>query len=245
MQLKNINAHTDSGPYLQINEDGYDFDINNQLFMILDGFGGSGIGDQTVRMLKENLSKYYTNFAIDPDATFPFYFSPKYLVEGNALINSMLYTHNLLMQENIKKEVSKRGGSSAILACKSESILTLSSVGNCNAYLFRKGSIRKIFSEDSFLHLSNDNYDFHLKTMPLSGFGLFADLYYQIKEVRIFEEDIILLMTDGVYGRLLEDEIKDILGRKHIENKDKIKQLCELSNERGNLDNQTVMILEF
>ena len=37
-----------------------------------------------------------------------------------------------------------------------------------------------------FQFLSNDEYESHLKTMPLSGFGLFPDLYYQVKEIRIF-----------------------------------------------------------
>lgn len=245
MQLKNICAHTDTGPFLEINEDGYDFDLNNQLFMIFDGFGGAGVGDVVVRTLKENITKFYSNFAIDPDSTFPFFYGPKFLLEGNALINSMLYSHNLIMQDNFTKEMNRRGGASALIGCIAESVLTLSCVGNCNAYLYRKGLISKIFSEDSFVHLSNDSYDGHLKTMPLSGFGLFPDLYYQIKELRIFNDDKVIFMTDGVYARILEDELKDIINRNNIDNKEKINELCQLANSRGNLDNQTIMILDF
>lgn len=245
MQLKKISAHTDSGPYLQLNEDSYEFDLNNNIYMVLDGFGGSGVGDHASRILKENLVKFYTNLSADPDSTFPFFFSSKYLIEGNALVNSMLYSNNLLIQENVKKEVSKRAGASAIIACKSESLLTLASVGNCTAYLFRRGVFKKIFQEDSFIFLSNDDYDSYLKTMPLSAFGLFPDLHYQIKELRIFEDDLIVMMTDGVYARILEEEMRDIIGRSNKEMKSKIKLLFDLANQRGNLDNQTVMFLEF
>jgi serine/threonine protein phosphatase PrpC len=245
MRLKTITAETHNGPYLELNEDGYDFDLDNNLYLVLDGFGGSGIGDDIVRQLKENLKHFYTRIAADPNSTLPFFYSPKYLIEGNAMINSMLYSHNLLMKNNMAKEISQRGGASGIVLSKADSILTMASVGNCNAYLYRKGVLKKVFIEDSFLFLSNDNYDSHLKTMPLSGFGLFPDLYYQVKEVRLFEGDMVLVMTDGVYARLLEDEVKAILSRPVSNQKLKIKELFDLSNQRGNLDNQTAMILEF
>lgn len=245
MQLKTISAETHAGPYLELNEDGYDFDLDNKLFMVLDAFGGSGIGDNVINLLKENIKHFYTNIVIDQDSTLPFFYSPKYLLEGNCLINALIFTNNLLMKENMIKDVSKRGGSSGIFAAKSESILTLASVGNCSAFLYRRGTLTRIFMEDSFRFLSNDNYDSHLKTMPLSGLGLFPDLYYQIKEVRLFEGDMIALMTDGVYARLLEDEIKDTMSRPDSSLKNKITDLFGLANRRGNLDNQTTMILEF
>lgn len=245
MYLKSINAQTEAGPVLQINEDGYDFDLNNHLYMLFDGFGGAGVGDRAVAKLKENLKKFFTKIAFDQNATLPFFFSPKFLIEGNALINSMLYCHELLYKDNLQKEVAQRGGSSAMLMVKSESILTLVSTGNCVAYIYRRGKLKKIFVEDSYLFLSDDDYDGHLKTIPLSGFGLFSDLYYQVKEVRIFEGDLVIAMSDGVYAKILEEELRDTLGRRNVNQKIKIQELLKLANERGNLDNQTAMILEF
>jgi PPM family protein phosphatase len=245
MRIKSLSAESDQGPFLQINEDSYDFDLDNNLFMVLDGFGGVGIGDIAITKLKENIKKFYGQVAEDPDATLPFFFSPKYLLEGNALINSMLYSHNLLMKENMQKEISARAGASGVVMSKAESILTLASVGNCASYLYRKGIFKKIFIEDSFAFLSKNDYESHLKTMPLSGFGLFPDLYYQVKEVRLFEGDLIVLLTDGVYARLEEDEIKDIITNPRLEPKKKIAELFSMANGRGNIDNQTAMILEF
>jgi serine/threonine protein phosphatase PrpC len=132
-----------------------------------------------------------------------------------------------------------------LFAALGESILTLSAVGNCTAFLYRKGKFQKIFLEDSFSLLSTDNYDAHLKSMPLSGFGLFPDLYYQVKEVRVASGDLVVLMTDGVYSRVEEDEIKAIVSNPSAIQKEKILELFALSNKRGNLDNQTTMILEF
>ena len=245
MELVNFSVESHQGPFLNINEDGYDFDLENDLFMIFDGFGGSGIGDQCVKELQLNIKKFYQNFIVDRNSTLPFFYSPKYLIEGNALINAALISHQELYKQNLEKDVSSRGGASSIIAAKSESIISLLSLGNCRAYLIRNGVVNTLFNEDSYRFLTHDKYDSHLKNIPLSGFGLFPDLHYQVKEVRIAENDRLVLVTDGVYGRVDESELEACINRHTLNIKNKIHELFELSNKRGNLDNQTCMILEF
>ena len=84
-----------------------------------------------------------------------------------------------------------------------------------------------------------------MKNIPLSGFGLFPELHYQVREVRVSEGDQVIFLTDGVYGRLESQEIMSSIQKFSINTKIKIKELFELANNRGNLDNQTCMILEF
>ncbi len=245
MILQNFSVETHQGPYLNINEDGFKFDFDNEMFMIFDGFGGAGIGDKCVDTLKEAIGHFYNNFVFDRDKTLPFFYSSKYLLEGNALINAALLAHHKIYKENLERDISKRGGASGILAVKSESILTILGTGNCRAYIHRKGNILPIFTDDSYLLLSHDHYESHLKNIPLSGFGLFPELHYQVREVRVSEGDQVIFLTDGVYGRLESQEIMSSIQKFSINTKIKIKELFELANNRGNLDNQTCMILEF
>ena len=245
MILQNFSVETNHGPYLNVNEDGYAFDFDNELYMIFDGYGGAGLGDKCVEKLKENVSKFYNNFVFDRDKTLPFFYSPKYLLEGNALVNAALLAHHSKYKDNLGKDIARRAGSSGIIAVKSESILTILSTGNCRAYIHRQGQIRKIFEEDNYLNLSHDNFDSHFKNIPLSGFGLFSDLHYQVKEIRIKAGDQVLFLSDGVYARLDDVEIKSSIQKLSMNLKVKIKELFELANNRGNLDNQTCMIMEF
>src|SRR5688572_25316824 len=115
MRLKAYAAQTHQGPYLQVNEDAYDFDFENELFMILDGFGGSGIGDKAVEKLKLDIKTFYTQLSDDPDATMPLYYNPRNLLEGNAIINSMMNAHQGLVNANNGKPVNQRAGSSALV----------------------------------------------------------------------------------------------------------------------------------
>ena len=245
MELKKFSAQSHQGPFLDINEDGYDFDFENDLYMVFDGFGGNGIGDLAVDNLKTNIKSFFNNFVKDRNSTLPFFFSQKYLIEGNALINAALLSHEKLYKSNISGDHSKQAGATGIIAVKSESILSILSVGNCRCYLSKKGVIYSIFADDSFRFLNSDLYESHNCQIPLSAFGLFSDLSYQLREIRVSEGDKVLFVTDGVYSRLNDQEILSSISTQTIDINSKIKDLFELANQRGNLDNQTCMILEF
>jgi serine/threonine protein phosphatase PrpC len=244
IELKSCSAETHQGPYLNINEDAFEYDYNKGLYMILDGFGGSNIGDKCVDNIKDMMKSFYGRVSEDPDSTLPFYYSTRYLAEGNALINAVMYTHKNVFKENITKEVSQRAGASGIFAALGDSLVTLSSIGSCSAYLFRNGHLSSIFIPDNYELLSSEDHENHLKTLPLSSIGLYKDLQFQMKEVKVIEGDQIVLLTDGVYSRIDESELSHTLSSVHNP-KEKINTLFKLSNSRGNMDNQTMMILEF
>jgi serine/threonine protein phosphatase PrpC len=63
--------------------------------------------------------------------------------------------------------------------------------------------------------------------------------------VRLAEGDKVVLLTDGVYAHLNEEELLYILNKAVPDSQEKINGLLKLSNSRGNTDNQTAMILEF
>ena len=136
IKLKSYAAKTETGPYLQVNEDDIDIDLMNHLYVVYDGFGGSNIGDKCVSISKENIKKFYTKISSDPDSTLPFYFSPKFLIEGNALINAVNLAHREILKLNASTEMSERGGVCLLAAAQSENILTFVSTGNCMGLLF-------------------------------------------------------------------------------------------------------------
>lgn len=245
IELKSYGLLTSQGPHLNLNEDLALADLVNNLFMVIDGFGGSNIGDKAAAIIRDSLKRSYTKITSDPDATFPFFFSQKYLIEGNALINALNVAHQNLTRENENKSMSNRGGGSVVTAALAENILTLVSSGNCGAYLYRKGHLSTEILPDSMKSLSRDRFSSYLHTMPMSGVGLFEDLHYQVKELKLAPGDLIILLTDGVYARLEESEIKYTVEKNLDSELETIKELFKLSNDRGNLDNQTGLLLQF
>jgi len=245
MKLKRFASKTHQGPYLELNEDEMEVDINDNLFFVLDGFGGSGVGDKVAALVKQNLKLSYTKMGHDPDATMPFFYSHKYLLEANALINAFHATHQKVKQRNTAFQMQDKGGASALAVSFSENHLNLVSVGNCKAILYRKGQLAPIVIPDSLCSFSSDSYQGLHQTCPMSGFGLFDDLQVMVKELKIVEDDQVILMTDGVYARLQDDDIKYILDKTELAYHKKIDELFKLVNERGNMDNQTTVLLHF
>jgi serine/threonine protein phosphatase PrpC len=245
MRLKAYAAQTHQGPYLQVNEDGYEFDFENELYMVLDGFGGSGVGDRAVDKLKQEIKTFYTQISDDPNATMPLYYNPRNLLEGNAILNSMMNAHQNLLKNNHEKPVNQRAGASAIVAVKADSLMILVGVGNCCAYHFRRGSLNKIIFEDTFKFLSKDQFEFKFRTTPMSAIGMYPEMGHQLKEIRLSEGDKVVLLTDGVYSQISEEELLYALNKSSPDANERINSLLKLSNSRGNTDNQTAMILEF
>lgn len=245
IELKSYALQSHQGPHLNLNEDVVDVDITNNLFLMIDGFGGSNVGDRAAAMIKDTIKRSFTKIAIDPDSTLPFFFSHKYLIEGNALINAFHTAHQSVNRDNENKNMDNRGGGSVLAAALAENIITLVSSGNCTAYLYRKGRLTQEVLPDSLGQLSRDNFQSYMHSVPMSGIGLFEDLHYNVRELKLTEGDTILILTDGAYGRVDQDEIKHVLEKNQNRELDVIKELFKISNSRGNMDNQSALVLQF
>lgn len=244
IDLKSYGMQSNQGPHLNLNEDLVEADIVNNLFILVDGFGGSNVGDRAAMMVRDQLKRSFTKIAVDPEATFPFFYSHKYLIEGNALINAFHKAHQAINKDNEQKNLDNRGGASVIAAAISENILTLVSTGNCVAYLYRKGLLSLEILPDSLVSLSRDSFQSHLHSVPMSGIGLFEDLHFSVRELKVGEGDQVIMLSDGAYSRLSAEEIKYTVEKNNSE-LEIIKELFKLSNDRGNLDNQSGIILQF
>jgi len=105
--------------------------------------------------------------------------------------------------------------------------------------------MHKIIEEDTLQFFSLNEFDNQFKTAPINAIGLFEDLQVQTKEIKINVGDIFLFLTDGVYARLQSSEIKYMI--EGIENKgmEVLEKLFYTANARGNVDNQSALLLNF
>lgn len=245
IELKSYGLYTNQGPHLNVNEDLVDVDLNNKLFLMIDGFGGSNIGDKAARLAADVIKRSYTKIAIDPESTLPFYYSHKYLIEGNAVINALFSAHQSILKENDPKPLSQKGGASVLVGALAENVMTFASTGNCKIYLYRQGHLKELIIPDTMETLNRDDFSSYNHSIPMSGLGLFEDLHYQIKEVKLSENDVLIFLTDGIYSRVDESEIKFHIEKNLDRETEILKNLVKLSNDRGNLDNQSGLVLQF
>ncbi len=232
-ELKSYSFETHQGPHLNLNEDLIDIDLNLKLYLLLDGFGGSGIGDRAATQIKDNIKSFFGKIATDPDSTLPFYFSSKYLLETNALVNAFRSSHEQIAKENLARSIFNRGGASVMALGLAGNIATIVSTGNCKALIYRKGNLFAQVLPDAFANA------------PMSGIGLFEDFHYQVSEFKIRKDDALLMLTDGAYERCEQEKILEIINKNLGNEKIIIQEIFNYANDRGNLDNQSIMFLQF
>ncbi|MCB9095001.1 MAG: hypothetical protein H6621_08045 [Halobacteriovoraceae bacterium] len=247
LEIKRYYAKTSQGPYLNVNEDTCDCDLEKSLFMLLDGFGGAGIGDKTVNFIKEQLKSFYFKTTEDLDATMPFYFNFHYGLELNALINSLICSHRLLLKENEEKPLNQKGGASGLFACQSDDLINVVSIGNGSAFLFRGGELLRIFDrEQCFDSLTIKKPGPFTSNIPNSTIGMYYHLDYFVKEVRLIEGDLLMMATDGAVNRLGNADLTRIIGSSSNNSLMNIaSQVFSENNSLGNKDNQSIILMEF
>lgn len=245
MELISYAGITEQGPFLKLNEDDLETDMGNNLFAVFDGIGGTGIGDVAVADVKKHLSTFYTRISGDPDSTLPFFYNEKFTLEGNALLNAIQCAHIKLKEANLPKPINERGAVSLAGVSFSDNLINIVSVGNCIVKSYRKGKIETLLRPDILSEISRDDHNPANLSCPMNALGLFDKLHFEIKEYRPDEGDLVLLMTDGVYTHVNDEELKFILQKDRLSLKEAAGELLELANSRGNLDNQTCLLLKF
>lgn len=245
IELKTYTAISDQGPYLQINEDLVDVDLKNNLFLLLDGFGGSNVGDKAAILLKDTIKKFYTRFGEDPEATLPFFYSPQFLLEGNALINYAKYTHEVLMKDNIDKEMNNHGSASGVIVSQSENVINIFSTRNCMVYHYSKGKSKRLVAPKNYENLGLDHFDRSFQTFPTSTFNLYTDLYYEMTKVKVTDNDMLILLSDKTYKHINTNKLNHIMKNQKVSLREYADEIFSLNNSQRNLDNQSCIILNY
>ncbi len=245
MEIKKLLSKTDQGPFLDINQDGYLQDLGKNIFIVADSFGGSGIAEVALKKTLDAIRDNYQKLTADRDKTLPFFYSHMYLMETNSLINSVLIAHKKLLKANAEKKLEARAGISLTCIIVFEDNMTIMQVGNCSSYVYRENSLSKIFEEDSLFLQGGREKTTGLKSVPSSALGLYPDLYYQIRELKMKKDDRYILFTDGVGNYVTEVDLVSAISHQEYNLREKIDHFIHLANQRGNQDNQTAMIMQF
>ncbi|MFG1500193.1 hypothetical protein ABMA70_08275 [Halobacteriovorax sp. XZX-3] len=241
-EIQSFFARTHQGPYLNLNEDNTFINLKQKIFGIFDGFGGSGISDRNLESAKQSIDLYFSKLSGDPNATMPYFYSPQYVLETNALVNAMFIAHKNLLNINKSKPLNDKGGVSAALTMLSENILSIVSCGNCLVLMYRDGDLSLINTPDCVKQISISDNSHQKSTFPLVALGLYEDLSPKIWELNVEPNDRIIVLSDGVYGSLSLHDIKRIIQESTQDEVIQIDNLFDGANRRGNLDNQSAII---
>ena len=243
-----IGVKTSKGKIREINQDSYYISTDRKypLFIIADGMGGHKAGEIASKMAVEIISSTFLNEIKDKSVEL----DDDILI--NAIRNSIYKANEEIYKKSIENEEYSGMGTTVTMAYESKDKLFIGHVGDSRAYLFRGNNLYQLTKDHSLVEelinngsITREEARFHpQKNIITRALGTDEDVEIDLLVKEKLEGDILLLCTDGLTNMLNDNEIKELL----IENQD-IQKACELmvqlSNEKGGLDNISVVAVKF
>lgn len=240
---------SDRGLARSHNEDCYEIDSRQNLFLVADGMGGHRHGEVAARLAVDTMRSFIERIS-EGDATWPFVPEPRLSEQGNLLKMAVRLAHDEVMGA-IRADRRLSGmGTTVVGMLFGGDTISVAHVGDSRAYRIRDGSIELLTQDHTWVHeqvvagfLSDDQARVHpLKNVVTRALGGESELEVDVRDLTVTPGDTFILCSDGLTTMLDDEAI-----RKSFADCDSVKEaarnLVAEANARGGLDNVTVVIV--
>src|SRR5215210_7270637 len=219
------------------------------VFVVSDGMGGALAGDVASRMAVETVREMLVGSDDGAggegcDAETP-------LVEclRNATVCANLAIHHRSQEDT---RCSGMGATFTGAAVKND-VLDLVQVGDSRAYVLRGEEIRLATKDQSLVQqlvdvgqISEEEAETHMfRNVILQALGAQGEVAPVTGRIRIRREDILLLCSDGLSGKLRAEDMRRIVDEHREDLVAACSALVAEANNRGGEDNITVVLARF
>jgi protein phosphatase len=240
---------TDVGRKRKHNEDAFALDLNDGLFIVADGMGGHAAGEVAARITVETIGEFIAATRQKEEATWPFKYNHSLQFNSNRLAIAIEKANERVMAAVAAQPWLKGMGTTVVAGLVNEEILSLAHVGDSRAYRYRDGKLARLTDDHSWVHeqvaagiLTEDEAKSHpLKNVVTRALGGGPSVSPDLQELSFSAKDRFLFCSDGLTTMLTDEEIEKIAGE-HEDPQELCRALVDLANEKGGVDNITVVV---
>ncbi|MCB2149545.1 MAG: protein phosphatase 2C domain-containing protein [Deltaproteobacteria bacterium] len=249
MMMVQAAGFSDIGKVRKANEDSFLLNEAIGLYVVADGMGGHRGGGVASRIAVETIGAYLANPSQEftdtdgPSAVNGQSSAAKHLRESIFLANQKIYKQSLT-------DTACRGMGTTVSALYlvGNSIIT-ANVGDSPIYLLRNGEIETLYTPHTLLHerkkipksMEGRFPSSKLAHILTRAVGIRSDVGMDLVETPCFTDDIIVLCSDGLSGKISREEIRDLVFQN--DSTSACRKLTDLANQRGGEDNITVIVV--
>lgn len=241
---------SDIGKVRKANEDSYLLNEPLGLYVVADGMGGHRAGGVASRLAIETIDTYMTappQESSGCQATHPV----EHACAGVERIRqSILLANQKIYRQSVSHEAYRGMGTTVSALHLTENTIVTANVGDSPIYLMRNGEIEALYTPHTLLHerkkvpksLENRLSTGKLAHILTRAVGIRSDVRVDIVETPCFKEDIVVLCSDGLSGKISREEIRDWVYQNDPQTA--CEKLTALANQRGGEDNITVIVVK-
>lgn len=239
-----VGAKSDVGKSRGNNEDNFyvSNDMKVPLYIVADGMGGHNAGEVASNMAIEIIKNKFMNPKDD-------------LLDKDKVIKSIKQSieeaNTKIYLKSIENKELKGMGTTITLAYILENHIYLGHIGDSRAYLISDDNIQQITEDHSFVNelvksgtITKEEAKNHPKKNMITravGSSSIIEMDLMVKEYN--ENDILILCSDGLTNMVSDIEIMEIM-KDENDLQNACGRLVELANEKGGLDNITVVAIK-
>ena len=239
--FKIVYSETNVGKKRENNEDymlTYSPKDGVHLYLVLDGIGGASLGEVASNTAAEKVVEYFKE-----------HFEQDSKIE-ETLKFAVKYANRCVYEKNQKNKTYKDMGTTISLLYLTETEGYHISIGDTRIYEILPDKIKQITEDDTYVNaLVKDNIITKEEALThperhvlLRALGVTKSINFEVHKLDNILDKKFLICTDGLTSTSTDEEIFDCIKNS---NKDKIcTNLINLANNKGGIDNITVMYIE-
>jgi protein phosphatase len=213
------------------------------VLVVSDGMGGALAGDVASRMAVETVRDMLADADGDGDGE-----DDATLVES--LKNATDYANFAIHKRSQDDPHCSGMGATLTAAAITHDGVSLIQVGDSRGYVIRGGQIKLATKDQSLVQqlvdvgqISEQEAETHMfRNVILQALGAQPELQPVTGRVRLYRDDLLLLCSDGLSGKLRADDMLRIVEESDGDLARACEALVEEANERGGEDNITVVL---
>jgi serine/threonine protein phosphatase PrpC len=242
---------TDVGRVRTNNEDSFRILEPLHLFILSDGMGGEAHGEIASSMAVETVANYCSRSEGSKENTDA---APHGGVAGLSaqakLLQKAVFQANSQIHQSAQEHPEQRGmGATLTAGWVNGNKLSVAHVGDSRAYLLRTGSLQQLTNDHSLVAeqvrrgilTPQQAEESDMQSVLLRALGANPEVDVDVDEVSLMPRDVLLFCSDGLTRMVTEPEIAGSL-QAETDPQSAAQKLVDLANERGGLDNVTVIV---
>ncbi len=240
---------SDIGKVRKANEDC--FLLNNPigLYVVADGMGGHRGGEVASRLAVETIDAYLANAAEQPPETGGGIVADTHGEATQRLRQSIFLANQKVYKQSVEDAACRGMGTTVSALYLAGNFIVTANVGDSPIYLLRNGEIEGLYTPHTLLHerkkipksMEGRFSEGKLAHILTRAVGIRSDVRVDYVETQCYADDIIVLCSDGLSGKISRNEIRDLVYQNDSETA--CRMLTDLANERGGEDNITVIVV--
>lgn len=238
-----VYCETNKGLMRENNEDSLIVEESDRynLYAVADGMGGHKAGEVASSIAIDTIRDYFKKSSDKEN-----FKAPSFIIESIDAANRRI------REEALNKDECSGMGTTITMAVVdlSLNIAYIANVGDSRAYIVKNDEIIQITEDHTYVNellkdgkITSEEAKHHPKRNVITR-AVGSEEYVQadIFEIELFDNDVILLCTDGLTTHLSDEKILSII--KEYGCSESVQRLIKLANDNGGTDNITIIIVD-